>query len=362
MKKVKNKEWIDKHAKIKHRHELKRRYRYNQKYFAPSRESYKPYGSEEYYQSVKAKKRFQRKLSKNSFQILEAPENFSIFANPEQSLSFFSDIEDRISFGDPVYFEMKEIQKLSIDTIMYFLAIIKRIKSSKVAYGFKGSVPSDKKCRDLLESSGFFKYVNAGRMKKDLTYASEVVQIENGERADCSIARKICDFTMSKLNLKRVEIRELYVMIIELMTNTKQPAYVEQHAYRSKRFSVTDWYVFVRFVAEKKIISFIFLDTGHGIPATVKRKILEPKRPILGFGSSHTELIRSTLEGRELRSRTGELYRGKGLPKIYSYYKRKRIDNLTIISNQGYFEEKENDDMEQGLKGTLFYWELSKES
>ena len=357
MKKVKNKQWLDRHAKTKHLHELKRRYKYDESYDESATRSYEPYGSEKYYQTEKAKKRLQYKLHKKSYKTLEAPETFSIFGNPEQTLSFFSDIETRVEFGSPIYFEMKSVEKLSIDTIMYFLALLKRIKSSGVAYGFKGSVPSNRNCRDLLESSGFLKYVDSGRTKKDLSHASEVVQINTGQKANDSIAKNICDFTMSKLNLKREDIKKLYIMIIELMTNTKHHAYITDG---NRRFPFTDWYVFVRHIIEKKAVRFIFLDTGRGIPFTVKRKGFEPVTEFIGLGPKHTEYITSALKGK-LRSRTGESFRGKGLPKIYSYNTQQYINYLTIISNRGYFAVKRKRDMEEELKGTLFYWELSKE-
>lgn len=358
MKKVRNKQWRDRHAKIKHENELKRRYKYDETYTKPSKGSFHPYGSPEYYQSEKAKKRSRRNLLRNKFETLLAPENFSIFSNPEKSLSFFSDIETRVRFGSPVNFEMKSIENLSIDTIMYFLALLKRIKSSKVTFGIKGSAPSNRKCRDLLDSSGFYKYVNSGRTNKDLSHASEVVQITSGQKADNLIAKKICDFAISKLNLKRLEIKKLYIMIMELMTNTKHHAYGTDG---KRKFLFTDWYIYVRFTPGKKTIRFIFLDTGLGIPFTVKRKGLEPVRELIGLGPNHAEYISSALKG-EFRSRTGESYRGRGLPKIYSYYKQQYINNLTIISNNGYFAEIKKDDMSEKLKGTLFYWELSKES
>lgn len=357
MKKLKNKAWKDRHAKIRLRHELKREIRNSYIVILRPSESYALYGSDEYYQSEKAKRRIQHKLSRDSYKTLEAPENFSIFSNPEQTLSFFSDIETKIKFGDPVYFEMKNVEKLSIDTIMYFLAIVKKMKSSKVVYGFKGSSPSNKNCRDLLESSGFFKYVHSGMMMKDLSYESDVVQISNGQNADPSTAQKICDFTMLKLNRKRKNIRSLYDMIIELMSNTKQ------HAYSDSKYTLRDWYVFVSFISEKKSVRLIFLDTGEGIPTTLKRtgfeyiKALVSGVPLLSIGASHTEYIHSALKG-DLRSRTGELHRGKGLPKIYSFHKDGYINNLTIISNYGYFAEDTDDDIEKELKGTIFYWEL----
>jgi len=358
MKKLRNKQWRDRHAKTKYEHELKRRYKYDKKYYVISDRTYNPYGSEGYYQSEKAKKRVKRKLSQNRFETLTTPEEFSIYNNPEESLSFFSDIETRIEFGNPIYFEMKNIEVLSIDTIMYFLAILKKIKSSKVNYGIKGSVPTNKKCRDLLESSGFLRYVDSGKTKKDLSYTSEVVQITSGHNADNSIAKRICDFVMSKINLKRIEIKKLYIMLIELMTNTKH------HAYGTggkRQFPLTDWYIFVRYISEKNAVRFIFLDTGKGIPFTVRRKGFEPAREFIGFGPNHAEYINSALKG-EFRSSTGESYRGKGLPKIYSYNTQQYINSLTIISNKGYFAENQREDIPKELKGTLFYWELSKES
>lgn len=358
MKKLKNKQWLDKHAKTKHLHDLKRGYKYDQRYYEPSGTPHEPYGTEEYYQSEKARKRLQRKASRNSFEIIEAPQDFSIHSNPEETLSFFSKIETKVEYGSPIYFEMTGIENLSIDTIMYFLAIFKKIKSSKVGCSFKGSMPSNKKCRDLLEASGFLKYVDSGRTKKDLSYASEVIQITSGQKADILTAKKLCDFIISKLNLKRVEIKRLYVMIMELMTNTKHHAYIKDY---KKKFLFTEWYIFARFIAEKNMVRFIFLDTGRGIPFTVKRKGFEPARELVGFGLNHTEYIRSALKG-EFRSRTGESYRGKGLPTIHSYNTLKYINNLTVISNRGYFAEEKKEDMERELKGTLFYWELRKES
>jgi hypothetical protein len=142
-------------------------------------------------------------------------------------------------------------------------------------------------------------------------------------------------------------------MIIELMTNTKQHAYNDT----KRKFTTTDWYVFARHDIESNSVRFIFLDTGEGIPSTVKKTFRETL-PIIG--KSETSYIQSALEGELLRTRTGKTYRGKGLPKIYSFYKEGIIKDLTIISNYGYFGSKRSNDINQKLNGTLFYWELSK--
>ena len=347
MKKITNKTWIDRHARNKFRKELRRRYRYDEKNSTTYRRQT---------QTSKSEKRLRHKILRNRYDPLVAPENFSLHLNPEETLSFFYDIEQKFKQGNPVYFDMKNIEILTIDTIMYFLAILKRLKHTRVKYGVKGSFPSDRKCKDLLKASGFFKYVNSGYRNKDLSYESDMIQISNGQNANPSSAKNICDFTMSKLNLKRTAIRSLYDVMIELMSNTKQ------HAYDSK-YTIRDWYIFVRYISEKKSVRFIFLDTGEGIPTTVKRtgfeyiKSIVATVPLMPVGTKHTEYIRSALKG-ELRSSTGELHRGKGLPKIYSFYNNGYIKKLTIISNRGYFAEVSDDDIVKGLNGTIFYWEL----
>jgi hypothetical protein len=354
VKKLKNKQWLDRHARILLRKELRRRYRYNRKYYRTAvayqaGDTSKPVS--------RANRNLNRNLSRNRFDTLIAPQKFSLHLNPEETLSFFSDIEAKVCTGHPVNFDMAQIEELSIDTIMYFLASLKRWRNAKYSCGFKGSVPSNDRCRKLLESSGFFNYVKSSHTRTDLTYQSDVVQISNGQNADTAIAKKICDFTMRKLQRKRQDIRALYDMIIELMSNTKQHAYVGQ-------CQVRDWYIFVSSIPDERVVRFIFLDTGEGIPTTVRRTGFEymtaiishgPFRPI---GTSHTTYIQSALEGK-LRSRTGKRHRGKGLPKIYSFYNRKYISKLTIISNRGYYAEGRTEDMTQGLKGTMFYWELS---
>jgi len=347
MKKIKNKIWLDRHAKNKFKKELKRRYRYNEK-------NYTTYVEQS--QTLKSKKRLKYKLSRNKYDPLIAPENFSLYSNPEETLSFFYDIEQKFKHGNPVYFDMKNIKILTIDTIMYFLAILKGLKHARIEYGVKGSIPSEKKCKDLLKASGFFKYVNSGYRNKDLSYESDMIQISIGQNANPYSAKNICDFTMSKLNLKRAAIRSLYDVMIELMSNTKQ------HAY-GIRYVIRDWYIFVRYISEKNSIRFIFLDTGEGIPTTVKRtgfeyiKSIVANVPLMPVGTKHTEYIRSALNG-ELRSSTGKLHRGKGLPKIYSFYNNGYIKKLTIISNHGYFAKGFDNDIDNSLNGTIYYWEI----
>ncbi|MCJ7826485.1 ATP-binding protein [Patescibacteria group bacterium] len=285
-----------------------------------------------------------------------APLNFSLYSNPEETLSFFAKIEGKIREGKPVHFDMQKIEMLTIDAIMYFLAMLKKIKMLNIIYGVRGSVPKNENCKLLLQMSGFFDYVHSSSMTPELSRDTSIIQIATGQNAETDVAKKLCLFTMSKLGVNRQDISRLYQMIIELMTNTKQ------HAYNDikRKFITTDWYVFAKYDTEANAVRFIFLDTGEGIPSTVKKAFRERLYEIAPFiGKSQTSYIQSTLEGK-LRTRTGIPYRGKGLPKIYSFYKDGHIKDLTIISNYGYFGNKRSNDIHRELNGALFYWELSK--
>lgn len=340
MKKLKNKKWLERHAIRKHEKELKRRCRLDAKLCFISPDS-------------RHNDLVDYRVLKNKFETLVAPENFSIHSNPEGMLEFFSRIKAKVKQAKPIQFEMKRILNLSIDAVMYFFAIMQRLKYTKIHYGFKGNWPKDKKCRKLLIDAGFLDYVDFKKITV-LNHETDVIRIVNGNNADDSVAKKICDFTMARLKIQRVEIKKLYTIIIELMTNTKH------HAYETERYNLfPNWYIFCKYNESNDTIRYIFLDTGEGIPSTIRRYAYDKVRSLMG--ESHSKFIRSALEGIIRRTRTGESHRGKGLPKVYSFYLEKYIKELTIISNHGYvFGQSQNTDLKRKLEGTLFYWELSR--
>lgn len=350
MKKLKKKSWQDRHARIKGQKKVyrRRRYRYVQ---------ISPVGKPRYtvLQSTKAKRKFVRNVTRGRKKVMVAPTNFSLYQNPDETLEYIKEVKNTVMASMPVRIEMKSIEVSSIDTIMYFLAILKRLRFSGVNYRCEGDLPNNEKCKYLLRASGFLSYVNSRNPNADLTREDAFVRIISGKYSEPKTAKKICDFVISKLNFTRIGTMDLYIMIMELMSNTRDHAYINVNKYHM----LTDWYVFVYCLEDKNAIRFIFLDTGDGIPSTIRKKLLEPTKTFLGL-RSHTDYIKSALEGIDLRSRTGELYRGNGLPTINSSYQQDYIKDLTIISNRGYFGKDRQDDLGLELEGTLFYWEISR--
>lgn len=293
----------------------------------------------------------------------KAPEIFSIINNPEKTIECFNSIINEMNkkkFKRHFFFDLSEVSELTIDAIMYIIAILRNIKCTKLyQYSFSGNQPIDKDTNNLLLESGFFSYVES--TEKNIKPNSNKIQITTGNIVDTEVASNICDFvnTICGTNLKFTFY--LYKAIIELMTNTIQHAYtdVEKDGYIS---TVNHWYVFVENQDNK--IKFIFLDTGAGIPRTIYKKWTE-KFLMLNRDS---EFIRSALRG-ECRTQTRASYRGKGLPLISECCTNGNFENLYVYSGGGGCKvlKKQEDlyllsDFKNKIFGTLFSWEIDKEN
>lgn len=295
-----------------------------------------------------ANKQFDKEQYEGNVHDEIAPENFSIIENPNETVSYFGNIIkklQKVRNGDVIYFDIENIMNLTMDSVMYLLAIIKNIKRNKFKrYDFAGNFPKDGEIFKLLRDSGFLKYVNS-KEKYKIERKSEQVEITSSGVIDQKIASQICDFVNSKFKTKTNYTRFLYNMLIELMANTFQ------HAYEEKSSLINHWYIFAKY--EEGKVKFIFLDTGSGIPQTIAKKFFE------NIIKTDNECILSALRG-EFRTKTKLVNRGKGLPRINSYYKDKMIDNLIIISGRGYcFLDNNIYELQNSLNGTLFYWEIN---
>ena len=284
----------------------------------------------------------------------------SIYDNTEETYEYFNDIIDEIrkkNYKEQFFFNLMNVKKISIDAIMYILAILRNIKDSSVyRYRFSGNQPINKDANDLFIKSGFFDYVRTRNvfMKTD----SDNMQIKTGDIVNAEVAKNISDFINVNCGTSKLFTAELYEMIIELMTNTVQ------HAYSDSKILVTNqWYIFVG--NEEKHFTFVFLDTGVGIPQTVNKKARE-KFGDLMTKNKDSYYLESALMG-EWRSSTAESYRGKGLPSIVEYTKRPEVSHCRIYSGHGMCKidkkkEKSILPVNYGNKlfGTLIYCRIEK--
>ena len=285
-----------------------------------------------------------------------APEKFGMMDNIDETLQFFRIVNEtlkKLHVNDKIYFDLSKVRTVSADAIMYLIATIrntKRIRAFKICCS--GNAPVDPEARKKFIQSGFYDYVSS----TVITYSTYVdhIKIKAGNEASPQVAGEVCDFVHSLTNLSILDTKFLYPMIIELMTNTTQ------HAYNSISFMENNWYIYVE--DRKDSVKFVFLDTGIGIPKTIRTKFGERIASILSNNDAY--FIASSLRG-EFRSETRLEYRGKGLPEIYNRINSSGIENFAIVSGQGKcvvdeFGNIVETPLKNILNGTLLSWSLKK--
>ena len=249
---------------------------------------------------------------------LLAPQYLDICTKTEETLSFFSKVVDEINickYGDILFFNLSQVEYIAPDAVMYLIAIIKNTK----------------------------------RVRR-LRFA----KVLSGEDAIGELAVRFCDFVQQYCNFGMLRTKRLYPMIIELMTNT------HQHAYRNteKEIMNSNWYIFARHIGDA--IELVFLDTGAGIPATVRKRFFERIR---GLNlTNDASLLKSVLQG-DFRTETRQKNRGKGIPGIYENACDGAIKELCIVSGEGKCCVQDkiiiSDNLCSKLNGTIFLWKMN---
>lgn len=288
-----------------------------------------------------------------------APKVLSVFENSSETLSFFKNVSDKIrlqKYRGRIYFDLSNVVTVTVDAIMYLIATIKNTKRAKALnLEFSGNVPTDNDAKNIFETCGFYNYVSPQYNIQNSTH-NKRISITHGREADPVLAGKICEFVHTCSNCDRLITKPLYTLIMELMTNTKQ------HAYNNNTRMENNWYVFVE--DHKSYMYFVFLDTGAGIPNTIRTNgLLEKIKNTLNWDDSY--FIASALRG-ELRSETKLDYRGQGLPEIYVKATSQYINDFSIISGYGKCSvhstgEINKMQLSSELIGTILSWKIYKQ-
>lgn len=284
------------------------------------------------------------------------PENFSLENNPEETIHFFRELMnlENLKIANMHFFiDSSKVKTLTVDAIMYLIAVMNDVKANKkYSYQFAGNLPSSKEAKEVYINSGFMSFVKSDG-KYNIGPENKKIQIMRGTDNDPETAKKACQYVQLICGLSIIDTRPLYNIIIEMMGNTKQHAYEDKMTNREKC-----WYLF----AEETdcSVKFVFLDTGLGIPSTIRRTLKD-----VVSKKTDGEYIRSTLNG-EFRTQTKKPNRGKGLPQISGCFKRGLLSNVYICSGKGSCTLNENKneyrtkEYKQKIFGTLFSWEIKK--
>lgn len=282
---------------------------------------------------------------------IDAPNIFSIVNNQKEMLSFFRDIKQNVVFNCNVFINMNDVTQVTTDAIIYMLLFFDNLKEKYPNLKFNGNFPKDEKSKILLFHSGFLEKLFKTKNPYDQITHKAILKIETGTDTNAVLAGNIITFALNSLSESpSYNSRRSYRNIIEAMSNTNN------HAYE-KNEKIKKWYLMALYDETNNKVSFSFLDSGHGIISTVKKKNFEK----LGL-ISHISILESVLNAdtHNNRSQTELIQRGKGLPSIYASFKSGYTDNLVIISNKAFLDARNNKRirLKHSFDGTLISWDF----
>lgn len=296
-------------------------------------------------------------LIPDNTKIFSIPEYFCVEHDSKDTLKFFRDMisfiekDNKPSFIKEIFIDARNVKYVSESALMYLFAIIRDAKSDR--FIIQGNHPIDFTSRKLFKRLGF----NAILEKADFSqkfFGNNEGLLIRGNCVETSVAESVCKFIQNKAGINTTE---LYGAIVELMGNTIQHAYLESDKLEKK------WQIFVQ--NTKNYVQLIFLDTGMGIPNTVRKNWAEKVLKLFpGIRTKDSTLLRSALNG-QFRTRTGESYRGKGLPQIFKAFSQEYAKSNFICSGKGVYRNLVGgytgfNDKEQEFYGTLYEVNINK--
>lgn len=142
--------------------------------------------------------------------------------------------------------------------------------------------------------------------------------------------------------------QKLQGMLIELMTNSVNHAYINNNKQKS-------WYISARHEIEENKVEFCFVDNGDGIINTINVRLREK------LYTSNEEILKKAFDG-EYRSRTKLSNRGRGLIVIKNNHNKMTVKSLKVITNNVLldFETGIATRLKTSFSGTFYSWVIDK--
>ena len=318
---------IEKHRKYKQRKIKRLFYRPKRKYIPPIDESSSPVLD------------------------LGAPINFSFINNTDELLKLFDDGTQYIARKRRLNFDLKNIGSLTSDAIAVFCSKLTDPKYSK-GVQLSGNAPKTPELKEMFLGSGFYDHVISSK-KPQRVETNYLLHKVSNKKTDTAIAKTATDFAAKHTFKDQRKFRQVYEVLIELMSNTNNHASPICDGFY-------DWWLYVFYDKQTNVTSYSFLDFGIGIfrskPFTKYRDFIlfTYKKPKSTF-----EMANDLLEGR-ITSRTGLDERGRGFTCITRNAAHQSFQKFIIISNNVYIDVKNkcSHELNREFNGTFVYWEI----
>jgi hypothetical protein len=293
-------------------------------------------------------RRAERRASRGIVPIV-APQHFSFIDNTEGIVEFIESIRAGAAKQRNLLVDLRSVRILTADAIVVLLSEIAKITNVTIF----GNAPADPVLANMFTQSGFYGYVQAPRVPRQKGQGR--ITRKKSKVVDSKIAKDLIQFATSTLYGSPRKLRGVYRVLIECMNNT-----IDHAARAADR--PENWWATVYCENPLRRADFAFVDSGLGIFESVKVGRLLSIAKLFGM-RDNADVLQAILKG-EVASRTGEPYRGKGLPSVYGVMKRGGLSKLIVIANDVYanISKWEFRRLTTPFGGTFWYWEVQGDS
>lgn len=346
MRKIKDREKLQRIARKRHRRELRARYSHGNRLLRYHR--------------------LREKVTKNiSYTSMDAPTNFSILDNRDSVIKYFNTIKRMLNQKEYTQINLRKITSIDLPTLC-LLGAFMLDRNTKSKYLEVTSPLSNSAAYRFFEEAQFENMIIKERIP-DFNSGAFLSRSEDevNEEAISDILTKTVDYFGEN---SKQRLRDLPPIIIEIVTNTAD------HANPDSSYTLP-WIVNTYETKNNngnKVKQYCIIDMGVGIYETLIDKANSQQQggspwwhTIIKRESSQGEFFRQAIP-KGLQSRTALRQRGKGIKYIYDIvsgddmYKRfEIITNKTKVNlvNIGSIEK----DSSENLSATIYYWEVCVE-
>ena len=300
---------------------------------------------------------------KGEFVIVYADDVLDFVTNANETIEFFEIAEWAFHIEKPVRYDLSKTKRMSVDAIAMLLS---QLKNDDVTKGlFFKVVANDEIQRKLTQEWRYLQKIAIDSQVSNLIYGKAIKH--RGTIVDNYLARDLCLEISRYIYGEFHIIRDLYETLIELMANT------QDHAKGSSISNhIKNWWMFVS--PEKECVNLIFIDNGIGLFESLpvrqhmnRSNLLTefiPKADAVSKSIRKKELsqVYSDLVNGRIKSSTGLLERGKGIPLIKKNINKSIISRLVVISNDAHIDMGYDKVavMDHSFSGTMYIVKISQ--
>ena len=252
------------------------------------------------------------------------PAAFSFAEDKESVLGFLNDTfslykrSKRKTKDRAFVFDLKSVENIDITSICLFLSLINKLKQNGI--GSRGNFPDNENARTTIIESGFSEMMQSEfKQLKTKKYTNQIYIVGskrvNNKRLGQSVKEAVGYLTGEEQHFK-----PMYTMLIEMCSNSVE------HANRNEQDK--NWVVSVSY--EEDCVRFIVVDTGEGILRTIHKKW--PERFMDSVYRNDGDVLSDILD-KGYQSRTKEINRHKGLPRIKECHDAGFVSDMMILTN-----------------------------